>query len=149
MDNDIKLDGSLADFSVNLIGAATKESFIGTFTVKCVLNPIEEIKANKLYRELLGETNPHLANEDIHNLALALSQLKFRVVKSPAGWKHSEIDGGHLDANIVLHVFNMALEARILFHKEAGKRVEGLKKKLEEQFNNGELTKNNNGEIVE
>lgn len=150
MDNDnVKLDGSVAEFTVNLIGAASKESFMGTFTVKCILNPIEEIKANKLYRELLGETNPHLATEDIHNLALALAQLKYRIIKSPAGWKYQEIDGGHLDANIVLHVFNLAIDARIKFHKEANKRVENLKQKLEEQFNSGELKTEQDGGLNE
>jgi len=137
---DIKLDGSIGFFSVNEIGSVTQETFAGEFAVKCILSPLDQIKANKLYRDLIGETSPHLVPENIGALALALSQLKYRIIKAPAGWKHDEIDGGHLDANIVTEVLNRAVECQVKFQQEAKKRLEGLQAKLTEQYNNGEFT---------
>ena len=145
--SNIKLDGSMGIFTVNDIGSVSKETFMGTFEVKCVLNPLDQIKADKLYRELLGAINPHLASVDVQNLVFALSQLKYRVQKSPAGWRHSEIDGGHLDANIVLNVLNQSIKCQVMYNEQANKRIEELQQKLTEQVKSGELDPKQEGEL--
>ena len=72
MDN-IKIDGSLAEFHFSGIGKYSGESFSGDFTVRCYLSPMEVIKADKLYRDLMGAVNPHIASSEAHNYSFALS----------------------------------------------------------------------------
>lgn len=132
--SDIKLDGSLAEFHFDGIGKESGESFSGDFVVRCYLNPLEILKADRLYRDLMGPTNPHLASSEAQNFSFALSQLKYRMVKSPAGWKNTEIDGGHLDANIVVGVLNKAIEAQMLYKDKSVERLKSLQSKLTEQI---------------
>lgn len=132
--SDVKLDGSIGEFNVTEIGKNSGESFSGDFTVKCFLNPLEVLKADRLYRELMGAINPHLASSEAQNFSFALSQLKFRIIKSPSGWKNTEIDGGHLDDNIVITVLNKAIEAQIQYKKRSIDRMKGLQDKLTEQI---------------
>ena len=138
-EDDVKLDGSLAEFNISTIGKKTNESFSGDFTVKCFMSPLDVIKADKLYRELLGEISPHLASDETQNLCFALSQLKYRVVKSPAGWKNTEIDGGHLDSNIVIEVLNRAIQGQEKFQKRSKERLEKLQNKLTTEIKEGKI----------
>ena len=137
--DDVKLDGSLAEFNISTIGKKTNESFSGDFTVKCFMSPLDLIKSDKLYRELLGEISPHLASSETQNLCFALSQLKYRVVKSPAGWKNTEIDGGHLDSNVVIEVLNKAVQGQEKFQKRAKERLESLQTKLTAEIKEGKI----------
>jgi hypothetical protein len=137
--SDIKLDGSIAEFHISEIGKNSGETFTGDFTVKCFLSPIDIIKADKLNRDLLGEISPHLAGQDASNMSFALSQLKYRVVKSPAGWKNTEIDGGHLDINIIIKVLNTAVEAQTLYKKRSEERLISLQNKLTNEIKSGKI----------
>lgn len=134
MSDDVKLDGSLGEFHISEVGKNSGETFTGDFTVRCFLNPLEVLKADRLYRELMGAINPHLASSEAQNFSFALSQLKFRIVKSPSGWKNSEIDGGHLDDNVVIAVLNKAIAAQILYKERSVERMKGLQNKLTEQI---------------
>lgn len=134
MSDDVKLDGSLGEFHISEVGKNSGETFTGDFTVRCFLNPLEVLKADRLYRELMGAINPHLASSEAQNFSFALSQLKFRIVKSSSGWKNSEIDGGHLDDNVVIAVLNKAIEAQILYKNRSVDRMKSLQNKLTEQI---------------
>lgn len=147
--SDIKLDGSLAEFHISEIGKNSGETFTGDFTVKCFLSPLDIIKADKLNRDLLGDISPHLAGSDAANMSFALSQLKYRVVKSPAGWKNSEVDGGHLDLNIVIKVLNTAIEAQTLYKKRSEERLVSLQNKLTDQIKSGKIKEKSDLEEVE
>lgn len=130
MNNDITLQGSEAEFTVSVIGKQSGETFQGSFKVKCFLSPIDVIKADRFYRELLGSITPHLATSEAQNMCFALSQLKYRTLKSPSGWKNEEIDGGHLDMNIVIEVLNNAIKAQEMYQKQSKQRLEKLQKQL-------------------
>ena len=106
---------SEAKFDVNIIGERTNNSYLGSFRVKCILSPMEEIKADRMYRELMGQ-NPHLASEHVSQLAYALSQLNFRVIDSAPFWQGGEIPGGHIgDRNVILEVFDKSVEAQVTY----------------------------------
>lgn len=130
MSRDIILQGSEAEFTVSVVGKQSGETFQGTFKVKCFLTPLDVIKADRLYRELLGNITPHLATTEAQNMCFALSQLKYRVVKSPSGWKNEEIDGGHLDMNIVIDVLNNAIKAQEMYQSKSKERLKKLQKQL-------------------
>lgn len=136
---DIILQGSEAEFPISAIGKQSGETFQGSFKVKCFLTPIDLIKADRLYRELLGEITPHLATTEAQNLCFALSQLKYRIVKAPAGWKNQEIDGGHLDTNVVIEVLNKAIEAQSMYQKRSKEKLEKLQKELTKDIKEGNI----------
>ena len=101
-----------ATFSINIVGKHSKDSYMGTFKVKCLLSPLEEIAADKRYRDLLG-ANSHLAQENVRQQAFALAQLEQRVIEMPAFWENDSLPGGHVkDQNVLLHVLDQAVEAQ-------------------------------------
>lgn len=101
-----------ATFSVNIVGKHSKDSYMGTFKVKCLLSPLEEIAADKRYRDLLG-SNSHLAQEHIRQQAFALAQLEQRVINMPPFWENDSLPGGHIkDTNVLLAILDLAVEAQ-------------------------------------
>lgn len=111
----MRIEDGFGIFDVNILGVSTNNSYMGTFKVKCLLSPIEQIKADKLYRDLLGQ-NAHLASNHVAKLAYAASQLHLRVVEAPPFWGGPDLGGAHIkDENVILEVLNKAIEAQVTF----------------------------------
>jgi len=134
--SDYRFEGSKAYFDYSGLGDKTKTTLMGEFCVKCVTSPIDMLKADRLYRELIGPTNPHLASQDAKNYAFALSQLKQRVLESPDFFKNSEIDGGHLDSNVLIDIINMAIGAEEEYKENQDKRVKEIQERLANNIRN-------------
>lgn len=133
----MQIEGSEAKFEINIIGRFTKETYIGKFKVKCLLSPLEEIEADKIYRELLGN-NYHLSDEIIKQKAFALAQLKLRVIDCPPFWVNDYIGGGHVsDSNVILEVLDKAIEAQEKYidgkEQEMKNRQEALTRAIKKQ----------------
>jgi len=138
----MEIKDDFATFSVNIIGRHSRSSYMGTFTVKCLLSPMEEIAADKRYRDLLG-TNSHLATQNVREKAFALAQLEQRVSEMPPFWENDHMPGGHIkDDNVILEILDLAVEAQETYiaEKEAElkERQERLtkaikKKKIEKE----------------
>ena len=94
MDTKIDLLEGTASFYFSLTGSVSGETYKGTFTIKGSLSPLDSIKADKRYRELMG-ANPNFATQHVSQLCFALSQLEQRVLKYPNWWSNQEINGGH------------------------------------------------------
>lgn len=121
-------------FDISLLGSKTKQSYIGTFKVHCLMSPMAYIKADKLYRQLLGE-NSLFASEKARNLAFAYSQLQQRIVEAPPFWVNRELGGSHImDDNIILEVLNQAILAEEKFLEQKNEEIEPLKSYVEEQL---------------
>lgn len=126
MSDVIRIEGSEANFTINVVGNITKETYMGKYKVKCILSPLEEIEADKIYRELLGN-NYHLSDENIKQKAFALAQLKVRVLEYPPFWDNDFIGGGHVpDSNVILDVLELAIESQEKFIKD---RQEDMKRR--------------------
>lgn len=137
----MQLSGSEAIFSINVIGDKTKETFMGEFTVKCIMSPMDLIKSDKLYRNLIGD-NPHFANQDVREYAFVFSQLQFRIVKSPSWWELGEINGQNVqDRNVLITIMNNALEAEELYIKEKTKQQEEMQNRLTESIKSNKIKK--------
>jgi len=122
----MRIDGSFGIFDINLVGTLTNNTYLGTFKVKCLLSPIEQIKADKLYRDLLGN-NAHLTSNHVASLAYAASQLHMRIVDAPPFWDGADLGGTHIeDENVILEVIEKAIEAQAIFVEE---KREELKKR--------------------
>ncbi len=131
-----------ASFFVNLEASASKTTYKGLFTVKCVLSPMEYIHANSLYRELLGKTNPQFASEYVSNLCYALSELKFRIIDSPAWFKSqdSSVDGSNIEDNILLFILDKAVSSEETYRKDMEEKAEAAKQAVIDSIDDGSLT---------
>jgi hypothetical protein len=132
----VDIEKGEATFKVDLVGQKSKESYKGVFVVRCMLNPMAFIAADKLYRELLGgkpvEAHPHAGA-----LAFALSQLKYRVLKMPPFWENREIPGGHIDDhNILIEVLNRAIYCEEVYAKMKNEEAVRIEKELTDDIFN-------------
>lgn len=126
----MRIEDGCGFFDINIIGNKTNQTYMGNFKVKCLLSPIEQIKADKLYRDLLGD-NAHLASNHVAQLVYALSQLHIRVLEAPPFWNNKDMGGGHLDdENVILEVLDSAIEAQTVFIKEKKDEMEKRQKQL-------------------
>ena len=128
--SDFRFEGSKAFFDYSGVGERTNDTLMGSFCVKCILTPVDHLKADRLYRELIGSVNPHLASQEAKNYAFALSQLKYRVLEMPDFFKNKELDGGHLDSNVLIDLINLAIESEEEYKKHQDEKVEKMQEML-------------------
>lgn len=135
----MQIEGSEAKFDVNIVGNITKESYLGKFKVKCLLSPLEEIEADKIYRELLGN-NFQLAEDRVKQKAFALAQLQVRVIEEPPFWKHDIIGGGDIpDDNVLLDVLELAITAQEKYIKGKEEEMKRRQEMLTRAVQRGQL----------
>lgn len=145
----IRIEGSEAKFDVNILGNITKQSYIGTFKVKCLLSPLEDIEADKLYRDLLGN-NFHLADKAVKDKALALAQLKVRVLEAPPFWENEYIGGGHIsDSNVILDVIDLAIQAQEEYVKQKEEEMKQRQELLTKAIKNKQIEKDPEVDSIE
>lgn len=136
----MEIKESEATFDINSVGENTKQTYLGKFKVKCMLSPLEEIAADKRYRDLLG-TNSHLAAERVRSFAFALSQLEQRVLEYPPFWENNTIHGGHVEDNIVLEVLDKAVEAQEKYLEQKKQELEHQQKRIADMMKNKDIEK--------
>lgn len=113
-------------------------TYIGEFKVRCNLTPMQQIQADRDYRELLGTTNPTLARAAITDMAFALAQLKQRIISAPPFWYDgaSIYPGSQIkDVEVLNIVLDAALEAQIKYMKIIDEEEEKAKEELRQMLN--------------
>ena len=96
-------------FSFSEKGERTKKTYEGQFTVKCLLT-MEEIRQVGLKLDLFNggsKTLPGL----VALLNRAFAELSVRIIKAPSWWTDSNDGRDLFDTNVVLEVFNSAINA--------------------------------------
>ena len=140
MDREIDFYMGTATFHVNMESSADKATYKGKFKVRCVLSPIEFIRSDSMYRELLGNSNPQFATDYVSSLCYALSQLKYRIIESPAWYKNPDgIDGGNLDDSILLKVLDEAVNCESDYREGIEKKYEKAKGEVVAAIEDGSL----------
>lgn len=137
--SDIRIEGSKAYFDYHGVGKKTNDTYMGEFCVKTSLSPLDFLKADRLYRELIGSVNPHLATKEAQNFAFALSQLKYRIVEMPEFFKNKELDGGHLDSNVLIEIVNLAIEAEEAYQEEQERKIKEMQDMLASRIKKREI----------
>lgn len=128
-----------ATFSISNTGAITRQTYMGNFKCKCLMSPMEQINADKLYRQLLGE-NMLMASDRAKTLAFALSQLKYRLLEVPPFWENKILGGSHIiDDNIIIEVANLAVEAEEKYMDEKTKEAEEIEQRLNNSIRSGDI----------
>ncbi len=134
-------DDGTASFSINIIGNVSRETYMGNFKTKCVLSPLEFIKSDRMYRELLGN-DPVNAHSTARNNAFALSQLQYRLIEVPPFWENREIGGGHIsDDNVLTEVIELAIQAEDKYRKLKEKEAKEIKELLTKKIKSNEVEK--------
>lgn len=120
---DIAIENNTASWDINIVGDING-SYMGTFKFKCYLDPMEQIRANRDYREMIGP-NPLGVPEHESFLAYALTQLKYRIVSAPPFWSSTQGVGGNLpDENVISEVLNAAMDSEVKYRSQLKKRKE-------------------------
>jgi hypothetical protein len=119
--SDITIENNIATWDINYTGDV-HGLYIGTFKFKCYLDPLEQIKANRDYREMIGP-NPLGTPEHESFLAYALTQLKYRVITAPPFWSSTQGVGGNLpDEGVISEVLNAATDSELKYRAQLRKR---------------------------
>jgi len=120
---DLIIEGNTATWNMRLEGDINGV-YAGAFRFKCYLSPLQQIAANREYREILGP-NPTFASEHESFLAYALTQLKYRVISSPPFWDSQSpatLAGDIADENIISAVLDAALGSEIKYKSQMKKK---------------------------
>ena len=138
----IDFEEGTATFWIKETGSIKGETYVGMFKVKCILNPIEFIEADGLYRQLLGSDSPTLASNHAGNLAYALAQLRYRVIKAPPFWDDGtqKVPGGQVDDNILLYVFSQCSEAETTYREKIQDQVKQATKSVRDAIDSGKVS---------
>lgn len=139
--SEFRFEGSVAEFDYQGVGDNSNQTYMGSFKAKCVVTPMDHIKADRLYRELIGSVNPHLASKETQNFAFALSQLKVRLISMPDFFKNRELDGSHLDSNILIDIVNKTIDAQEEYKDELDERLQNMQKMLAKRIKSKEIDK--------
>jgi len=139
--SDFRFDGSVAEFDYHDVGDRTNTTYMGVFRVKTIVSPMDMIRADRLYRELIGSVNPHMASKETQNFAFALSQLKVRILEAPDFYKNSDLDGSHLDSNILIDIINKSIDAEEEYKKQIDNKLKEMQELLSKRIRNNEIKK--------
>ena len=138
-EKDILLDSQgNASWEINMTGPIGG-TYQGLFQFRTVLSPLQQIEADRDYRELLG-ANATFAATHIDNLSYTLAQLRQRVVKFPPFWDDgvSRFKGSHIrDEEIIQAVYEAAVVAETKFRAQIKEKhkasIDRLKAAIERQ----------------
>ncbi len=111
-----------ATFSIDEIGETTGHRYEGIFTVKCVLSMLDkhrlELEKTRLLADYANPT-PHL-----QAIAVIMANVRARATDSPEWWKQSDFGNKLLDENVIVIIYDKALEAETEWKAKIAKKVE-------------------------
>jgi len=111
---DITLNNSTATYTFREEGLL-EGTYSGQFIFRCYLLPSQKLAAARERREMLGEFGI-AASDTEKQLALALSELKYRILHAPPFWNQNQMIGGDIpDFKIIFNVFEAAMDAQSMF----------------------------------
>jgi hypothetical protein len=138
-------DGSTASVLVTVLDEVHDKEYKGIFKFACLLQAMDLVDIDALYRELIGP-RPQDADRAADRIAFSLAHLRYRVLDAPEWWKadprgRTLVPGGHCDRNVVVEVFNIAVQAEERYRSRLKKEVTDAKRKLEQRLDDGTLAR--------
>ena len=122
--SDILIEGNTGFWEMRLEGDI-HGTYVGSFRFKGFLTPLQQIAANREYRELIGP-NPVLVPEHESFLAYALTQLKYRIVSAPPFWSSANPSGGMAgdiaDENVIGAILDAAIGTEMKYKSQLKKK---------------------------
>lgn len=113
-------------FTVNITGENTGTQYAGDFTVKCSLSIMEKQSLELEKTRLLADyANP---TSGLMGIAVALSTLRTKIIKSPDWWKDSVAGAQLQDENILGLLMDETARMEREWREEIKKRAEEARK---------------------
>ena len=97
-------------FSISVVGEVTSETFKGNFSSKKRLSHMDRLRADQFRREYLGPTSRGDAGQVASTIAVALSDLRVRLVDMPKWWIESNYGADLEDWNVLMAVWESAVK---------------------------------------
>ena len=138
------IEGTTATFDIAIQDELTMETYMGNFKVKCFLSPLETIRADRIYRELIGPINSMMAGDTAQNYAFAISQLSVRIINSPDFFKNPnapDLYGSHMPENVLIAVLNNSIDSETKFREQQKKAFENTQKRLLAKYKQKKIKK--------
>lgn len=152
--SDLILEGNTATWEMRMDGDI-QGTYSGSFRFRCYLSPLQQIAANREYREILG-TNPAFASEHESFLAYALTQLKHRIIVAPPFWASqspASLSGDIADENVIAAVLDSALGAEMKYKSQLKKKkleaIAKAKESTDKLMKDGAAEEDDDGEDQE
>ena len=128
---DIIIENNVASWELKTEGILSG-TYQGIFKFKCYLDPLEQIRSNREYRELIGPNHLTLPEHESF-LAYAITQLKYRIISAPPFWSSTQPTSGYsgnlADENVISEVLTAAMDSELLYRKKLKqKKDEALEK---------------------
>lgn len=127
--NEIILTGNTAKWTLEPTQGEVSGTYQGHFEFRCYLTPTQILEAGREFRSLLGGLPEHASSKE-KNIAFALVELKYRVIKAPPFWYSTLQDSGYAgnlaDLNILVLVLEKAMVSESLFQEKIQKDRESL-----------------------
>jgi hypothetical protein len=146
------IEGSTAIFDIATQDELTMQTYIGNFKVKCFLSPLEIIRADRIYRELIGPINSVMAGDQAQNMAFAISQLSVRIIDCPDFFKNPnspDLFGSHMPEKVLIAVLNDSIDAETQFRGQQAKTFENTQKRLLNSYKQKKIKKQTEGTSTE
>lgn len=144
----IDVEKGTADFLVNMTGDVNNHTYLGRFEIKCVLSPLDQINADREYRDFLGN-NMILASEQVKNHAFALAQCKYRIIESPPFWQTAGTHGNLEDDNVITAVLNACIDAQESYLELRKKEQVDIEKSLTKRMKENLIEKEPDVESID
>jgi len=109
-------------FTFSEKGERTRKTYEGQFTVKCLLS-MEEIRQAGIKLDLLNGGSRTLPG-GVALLNRAFAELSVRIIKAPSWWTDSNEGRELFDTNVVLEVFNKAIDAERVWDERITKAAD-------------------------
>jgi len=120
-------------FEVSETGATTGKSYEGKFTVKCILNMFDKRQLEMEKTRLMADySNP---TDGLSGIAFILANLRVRVIDSPEWWKQSAGGDDIYDEDVLVKLYDKAMEAEKEWRDELKGKAEGNSKTESEPTN--------------
>lgn len=126
----MRIEDFKAYYHHSSVGNTSGETYMGDFIFRVGLNPMMVIESDRYYRELLGG-NPLVATTAAQEMAFAVSQLKYRVIKAPAWWESVfDPESNFFDYGLLIEVLNKAIEAENSFKEQTQERLKQTQERV-------------------
>lgn len=127
--NEIVLTGNTAKWTLEPTQGEISGTYQGAFEFRCYLTPTQILEVGREFRSLLGGLPEHASSKE-KNIAFALVELKYRVIKAPPFWNSTLQDSGYAgniaDLNILVLVLEKAMVSESLFQEKMQKERDQL-----------------------
>lgn len=115
-------------------GLNTGTTWNGKFVVKLTLSPRDNLRADRLYREYLGDTSGASPSEFAVYQSYMLSQLAVRLTEAPSWWKDANNGLDVQDENLLEEVFKAAAALVKQYQDERAKAAEAAQAKIRQHL---------------